>query len=94
MRSKEWLIQHDRRRTEDDYQKWRDRHFDYLHHQMQAAVNALAKGIHPSATAATIAGVTGLSASTVSNYIKKQKMGTRGPTLRTYLALKAMGRSE
>jgi hypothetical protein len=94
MRSKGWLEQHDHRRTEEDYKRWRDQHFSYLQSQMQSAVNALAKGIHPDAPAAVIAGVTGVSDATVRRLIKKQIVGSRGPTLRTYLALKAMGRTE
>jgi hypothetical protein len=94
MRSKQWLEAHDHRRTEEDYKRWRDQHFTYLHSKMQSAVNELARGLHKDVRCSTLSGVTGVSASTVSRLIKQQKIGSRGPTLRTYLALKALGRSE
>lgn len=93
MRTLQWLEQHDRRHTEKDYQRWREQHQEVLRNQAIAQIASLGTGISSDASAMLIASVTGLSASTVTRYVKKRDFGKRGPLYTTVLALRTMGRS-
>lgn len=85
----EWSTWSDPRETEKDYDKWRTQHKQYLLMQVKAQVEKASVGTD-KAPLALLAARSGLSTTTVRNYLRQLNMRKRGPLATTMLALLAM----
>lgn len=82
----EWSTWSDPRETEKNYEKWRKQHKSYLLLRVKAEVEKASVGTD-EAPLALMAARSGLSTSTIRQYLRKLDLRKRGPLATTLFAL-------